>query len=511
MASPPSVNPGTETRVKKTLTRHTLGGVFWASSGTIVQALSMILITVILARLLTPTDFGLASAATVIVGFCQIWGQLGVGYALVQRATLRNEHIETGFTLSILLGSLLTITLLAAAPFISTLFYTPELVPILRVFILVFAMRSLAIVAEALLQRDLRFQELAGIQSASFVAYAIAGIALGFAGWGVWALVGAQFVQTGIETVAMLLLRPHSKRMLLEKDAAYDLLNYGSGMTLAKLANFVSLQGDNLVVMRGLGIEALGLYSRAYRLMALPANLMGEGVEKVVFSTVSKVQSDPTRMTTAYRRSIALVSILVLPISAVVIVLAPEIVEILLGLQWMAVVAPLQALSFGMFFRTGYKVGDTISRAQGAVHRVARYKVIYSFLIIASAFIGQFFGLTGVAIGVSFSLLIYYFVSAQLTLSLTSMKFYEFLRIHAPALFLALAAFSIAELSAYWLRLQKFHATAVLLITSIVVVLLLSGLVRLVPTLAIGHDGIWWIQTLARFLPLREKFVKQGL
>ena len=160
----------------------------------------------------------------------------------------------------------------------------------------VFPLQGLGVAAESLLRRELRFQWLANLDvSAYAIGYGLVGIALALAGWGVWALVAGQITQGLLRTGVLLIYRRPSLRQPFDLRAFRDLVYFGGGFTVARAANYVAVQGDNLVVGRFLGPQALGFYGRAYSLMSAPAYSFGNVLDQVLFPAMAKVQHDPQR------------------------------------------------------------------------------------------------------------------------------------------------------------------------------------------------------------------------
>src|SRR6185437_7222982 len=164
---------------------------------------------------------------------------------------------------------------------------------------------------------------------------------------------------------------PPPRRLALQSQAFKDLAYFGGGFTVARLANYAAVYGDNVVTGRFLGPAALGYYGRAYSLMSAPAYAFGTVLDAVLFPAMAKVQDDPPRLAAAYRRGVALIALVVLPTSAALILLAPEVIRVALGPHWTAAVAPFQILGIGMLFRTSYKMSDSIARSTGVVYRRA--------------------------------------------------------------------------------------------------------------------------------------------
>src|SRR5207302_292544 len=159
-----------------------------------------------------------------------------------------------------------------------------------------------------------------------------------------------------------------------------ELVRFGGGMMLAKLANYAAGQGDSAVVVRSLGAEALGLYGRAIQLMVMPAMYIGDVLDRVLFPGMARFQDDPKQLGLAYGRAVALIALVSLPVSAGLLVLAPEIVRVLLGPKWTGITAPLQIFAAAMLFRTSYKISDATVRAARAgparAHPAARARAL---------------------------------------------------------------------------------------------------------------------------------------
>src|SRR2546428_10592834 len=146
--------------------------------------------------------------------------------------------------------------------------------------------------------------------------------------------------------------------------------------------------------------------------MAMPAILVGQVLDDVLFPAMAQVQTERERVGTPYRRCVAAVALFALPLSALVLILAPDIVYVLLGPKWGDVVLPFRILAIGTLFRTSYKVSDSLTRALGAVYRRAWREWTYAALVIGGAIIGQHWGLPGRAAAVLFALLANYLLTA---------------------------------------------------------------------------------------------------
>lgn len=488
------------------LTGSTLTGMFWMSISSGVQALLHLLVLLILARLLTPADFGVVAAALIVVGFSLIFSQLGVGPALVQRPVLEEQHIRTGFTLSLLFGTIFTGFIWILAPGIALFFHMETLTSVVRVMSFVFLFQAVATVGESLLQRELRFRSLAIIEMLALGGFGLVGITLALLEFGVWALIAAHLVQALLKAVLLLGVQSHSKRPLLDKNAARDLLVFGGGFTIARVGNYLSGEADNLVVGRFLGAEALGLYSRAYYLMSVPASLFGQVLDRVLFPAMAKVQHDGRRLGLAFRRGVAATALIMLPLSVALLLLAPELIQVVLGLKWVEAILPFQILVAGMLFRASYKMSDSLARATGAVYRRAWRQVLFAILVAAGAYFGQKWGLAGVALGVTLAITVNFMLMAQLSLQLTNLTWGSFWAVHAPALRLALVLGAVIWAVAELLRGWESSPGIILFVTGAGASSVGLILFRYLPRqLVLGDDGVWMWQTLAEYLGVKSK------
>ena len=479
------------------LTRRAVGGLLWTGGGKAAYGVLYVVVLAILARMLSPAEFGVVSAALVVIGVSQIVSQLGLGPALVQRPALEPRHVDTAFAASIGIGVVLGSLVWTAGPAAAAFLRVPDAGPVIQALAWVFPLQGVAVVAESLLRRDLEFRRLAQVEVASYaLGYGLVGIVLAAAGWGVWALVAGQIAQSVVRTVWVVALRPPRPTQLGDRRSLAELLYFGGGFTLARIANYIAVQGDNLVVARTLGPAALGVYGRAYGLMSAPAYGFGTVLDTVLFPAMARIQDDPARLAAAYRRGVALLALIVLPPSVVLIVVAPEFIRVVLGPRWDAAVVPFQVLAIGMLFRTSYKISDSLARATGAVYRRAWRQVFYAGLVVLAAWVGQFWGVAGVAWGALAALAVNFGLMAQLSLRLARFPWSEFWAAHVPAVRLTLLAAPPAWVAAAGLRAVGAPAAIVLAAAAAAAAAVAVAALTRAPGAFLGPDGAWIATTL---------------
>jgi O-antigen/teichoic acid export membrane protein len=506
--------PGRGSRVVKassSLRRHAVAGMGWVAWGSGAIAVLKVVVLILLTRLLTPADFGLVSAGLIVVSVSLNFSQLGLGPALVQRSALEPRHLSAAFVASTSFGMVIAAAVWVGAPLIAGFFRMEDLVPVVRALGLLFPIAGVGTVPESLLQRELRFRLLANRDVLAYgVGYGAVGVGLALLGWGVWALVAAQLTQAVIRTVILLRAAPPFLRARPTWTSFLELMEYGVGQSAARLGMITANQADNLVVGRWLGAVPLGEYSRAFQLVSVPATLLGDVIDKVLFPTMARVQDDPRRLATAYLEGTALLALVTLPAGVVSAILAPDLVAVAFGSRWSGIVAPFQVLALGMTFRTCHRVSDSLSRATGKVYRRAWRQGLYAGLVFLGALIGQIWGLTGVAVGVLAALFANYVLMAQLSLEVIETSWARFFLVQLPAGRLALLMGAATLAGTAGARALGWPP-AVGLATGTLAALGSAVLAAWVaPTLALGEHGVRTRDTLRALLLARGRLAGAG-
>ena len=495
--------------IRRGLAKQSVVGMFWTALSMGALAVAELVALLVLARLLSPNEFGLYSAALIIVKFSAIFQGLGISPAIVQRPVLEERHLRVGFTLSLLLGLTVSTVVWATAPAIAGVLRLPDLAPVVRAICFVFLFQGTSMVALAAAQRALRFRWLALVDACAFaVGYVVAAPVLAWLGFGIWALVAALLIQQFIRMIVLLVGQPHPMRLLLERRAILELLHFGSGFTIARVFNYLATQADRLVVGRWLGADALGLYGLSSQLMTTPAVIVGQVLDRVLFPTMALVQEEPTRLARAYRSALSGCALLVLPASVVVAIVAPELVLVILGRGWEGVVAPLQILAFSMLFRTSYKLSDSVSRATGTVYARAWRQGVFTVGVFVGSLTGQLWGVEGVAFGVSVAFAVNFFLMAQLSLRVTKMSWTEFAGVHVPGLALAGVVGTGVWALVEWMRELQLPPLSLLVDAALVASAGSLLLCWILPSLFLGRDGLSLLRLLAAVAPAWPRMKK---
>lgn len=487
------------------LKEQALKGFLWMFTGSGIQSVMQFIVLIVLARLLDPRIFGVVSTGLVIISFAKILSTLGLGPALVQKRNIESKHIGTAYFSSLVLALFFSAIVYFSSEIIAEFFSMKELTAIMKVLTIILIFQGIAIVSESLIQRDLKFNILVRIQIVSYTSYAVVGIAFALLNLGVWALVFAQLSQIFIKMILSLRFQSYNFTFVFNTEAFKELLYFSGGYSIAKVSGELSNQGDNFIIGKFLGADALGLYSRAYQLMVTPANLIGKVLEKVLFPIMSKIQNQQEKIAYAYGEGIRLTTTAMLPGSIFLFVNAENIILLLFGEKWLGLITPFEILALSLLFRSSFKISDSLAKAKGAVYYRAVVKWIYTGMIFLFAYIGQFYGLQGVAAGVSFAILLNYVFMTILAVKLTKIKTSRLIEAH-------LGGFSVALV--FWLlsipfgefvqsTFSHFITQLILFIAMFIVVFITSILIA--PRLIIGPDGKEMLNSAKLFLRKKIK------
>ncbi len=428
------------------LFERTMGAFAWRFlSETSIFVLRLI-VTIILARLLPVDAFGLLTLVMIVMNFAFRFSQIGMAPALIQCKGLTQTHVRVAFTVSVLSGVAITAAIWAGAPTMAAIFRTDAVTPLLRFISLSFLFSSFSSTSAALLERRLNYRRLFTVELSSYsLGYGLLGIILAVSGWGVWALAWATVVESILRLGLLFIASPHPLRPSFARLEALQLLNFGAGSTLSRLANYAARNGDFFVVGRWLGAADLGLYSRAYQLISLPMYQFTSVISYVLFPVYSRIQDDTEALRRAYIASVFFSAIIAIPLLTMLAIAAPEVMVGVFGPQWTGATAPLQILCIGGVFHSIYNLGDSLARAKGAVYLKFWCHAVYATCVIAGSMIGTTLGINGVAIGVVVALTIIYILLGWLSIYLTKSTWRVFYSSQLPGLVMgaSVAVFSV--------------------------------------------------------------------
>ena len=360
--------------------------VRWQTANVAMQVLLQLVFVTVLARLITPADFGVMAIALVVVGFIEIFAQVGIGPALIQRTDLAPEHMRTAFWVSLGLGIVFYLGLYAAAPAIGQIYQTPSLVELLRVIAWSFILSGASVVPRSLLIREMSFGRLFAAAAVGMGVGTIGvGLTLAAACWGVYAYAGALLAQNALLGIMYWVLRPVPCWGRLDVPAFRQMLGYGTRSTLYNVVNYMGTKVDTVVVGRWApeaGWAQTGFYDRAVYLLNLPVTVLGKLSDSVLFAGLAQLQEEREELRRTVLRAHRLLALLVVPASVGLVFYAREVTLLFLGPQYEPAVGMARILFAGLAFRSLVKLGDAVVRATD--HLMAAVWVKLGYLLLAA-------------------------------------------------------------------------------------------------------------------------------
>jgi O-antigen/teichoic acid export membrane protein len=355
----------------------------------------------LLARLLSPEDFGLQGMVVALTGFLGLFRDAGLGTATVQRLEITQEQTSTLFWINVAVGAALAICTTVLAPVLVRFYHEPRLYWIAVLSAGAFVFSGLAAQHQALLMRGMRFVTLAKIDVITLAVSSAAGIVMAMLGWRYFALVGMALISSMVSAAGVWLAVPWVPGLPRRRCGVLSMLRFGSLSTCNSLVVFLAWNSEKILLGRFWGADSLGLYGRAYQLVTLPVQQLNSAMTSVAFPALSRIQDDADRFARSFLRGYSLLVSLTVPITVSCALFAGEIVRVVLGAKWMEA-APIfrllapTALVFAIANPLSWLVLST-----GRAGRALSISLAATPLVIVGIALGLSHGPTGVALGYS--------------------------------------------------------------------------------------------------------------
>lgn len=433
------------------LYQQAASGLKWTSVSQVSRLGTQLLGVLILVRLLTPSDYGLAAMAMVIVGFAGMFRDFGTAAAIVQKSDPSPELLDSVFWLNVALGVGLAVLLGLFARPIALGFAEPRLKGILWALALAFPVASLSVVHQAILEKASRFRSLAIIESgAAFVSLGGA-VWAAWAGWGVFSLVLQTVLSACLTTAGLWLISRWRPALHWETAEIRGLMGFSGNLVGFNVLNYFIRNADNLLIGRYLGATDLGYYSMAYRWLLWPLQNISSVVARALFPVFSLMQQDQKRLAGAYVRATVTVALLCLPLMFGFFVLREPFVQVALGEHWLPVAKVLAWLvPVGLLQSIGTMVG-TLYLTTGRTDVMFKWGMVAGAFVLPAFAIGVTWGLTGVAAAYAITSLLLFYPGLAIPFRLVGLRVGELMIRLVPSVVSAVVmAFLVALLAIMW-------------------------------------------------------------
>jgi PST family polysaccharide transporter len=340
-------------------------GVAWSAIQTGGVRLISSLVMLILPRLVLPESFGLIAYANVFTAFIQIFVDQGFSDAIVQFQNLEDEHLDTAFWTSVIVGTLFTAASMAASGLIASIFREPKLAPIIRALSLVFIISAFSSVQQALLRRKMEFKKLTTRSLISTSSSGVVAISMAFLGFGAWSLVAKQLTDGVVTVIVLWKVSDWRPKFHISLKHLRDLFAFGINILGGDFVDFLSVHSDDFLIGYFLGSTALGFYTLAYNLLIMMTDLLVSVPNAVAFPLFSRIQNEPDHLKSAFYEVIQLQSVIAFPLFLGVLAVGPETVRVLFGNAWLTSIPVLQLLMLVGIVRSASLIYSSLFRSGG--------------------------------------------------------------------------------------------------------------------------------------------------
>lgn len=359
---------------------------------------------VFLARLLTPSDFGLIAMAAVVASFILMFKDMGLSQATIQNENINHAQISTLFWINAAFGLVAMLTTWLMAANIAAFYNEPALVDITIIFAFGLFIGGLTVQHQALLKRQMRFKELSLIEVSSMLIGVIAAIGAAFMGLGYWALVILQITQAATLLIGTWYFSKWRPSLPDLKCGIGSMLSFGGYMTAYSFINYFARNLDTILIGWRWGATSVGSYSRAYSLLLLPLGQITAPFSGVAVPVLSRLQNEPEQFKNYYLKTVKIIAYISMPMILSMAILAHEIVYIVLGPQWNAAADLFQVLAIAAFWQPIASTVGWVYVSLGNIRRMMYWGLIGTTVMAIAMIIGLPWGANGVALAYSISM-----------------------------------------------------------------------------------------------------------
>lgn len=374
-----------------------LSGVAWKAGSQVTLQLTRMVVALILARLLSPHDWGLAAMVLVFSGFVVVFTDNALGTALIQRRQLERGDRSTVFWISAAVGVALAVVGTLLAEPLARFYGEPDVRWLFVALSLGFLVSSLGTTQLALLIRDMQFRRLELRQIAATLVGAAVGISLAVSGYGAWAIVGQILGEAVVSTALLWILSPWRPSATISAASLRRLGGFAGNVFAENVVWQASRTLSSVLIGRVLGAAVLGTYTLATTVILMPFARIAAPLQQVFFPAFSQLTDDRERMADIWLRATRLVAAVSIPALVGLAVVAPDFVQVVLGPKWAEAATVIQILAVVGIIQALHTLNGEVLLALDRAGTLLAYTVVWSVVTVGAVAIGLRWGLLGVA------------------------------------------------------------------------------------------------------------------
>lgn len=416
----------------------TLIGLLWGSIERFSAQLVQFVVMIVMARLLSPHDYGVVGMLTIFIAISQTLVDSGFSQALIRKQNRTETDNSTVFYFNIVVGVLIYLILFLCAPLIAHFYKEPILIEVTRVLGIVVIANSLAVVQRALLSANIDFKTQAQATIGAAVLSGIVGITMAANNFGIWAIVWQQTSNACIVTLLLWILCKWHPQLEYSWHAFKELFSFGSKLMLAGIINTVYNNIYLLVIGKVFSAQDLGHYTRAHQFAEFPSSNITGIIQRVTYPTLCKIDND-RQLEYTYRKMLRLSAFFIFPLMIGLAAVANPFVELILTEKWLPTAPLLTIICFSMMWYPIHALNLNLLQVKGRSNLFLRLEIIKKLIGVTILIITIPLGLVWMCIGSIVSSIICLIVNTHYTGTLINVGFFVQLRDLIPILCISLA------------------------------------------------------------------------
>jgi PST family polysaccharide transporter len=439
-------------------------GTAWTVIGQIARQVISLVVVAILARLLSPGDFGLVAMGYTVKALAYVFASVGMGSAIIQRKELDEDHLSTAYWSSFMAGILMTAVVAGSSPFVSWFFNRPELTWIIAVTAITFTFGGISSTHRDLLERKMKFKHISIIDFCDTLAGSAVAVIMAMKGMGYWSLVAREIAGAFFKIPLYCFASGWRPRLIFKIHCFKNLFGFSSYVLLSNFLNYFNRNADNIIIGKVLGATLLGYYDLAYNFMLKPLQYVSFTTAKALFPALSRIQEDKDGVRIIYLRTVKIISLLTFPMMAGLFVVAPETILVIYGPKWATTVPVLQIFCLVGALQSILTTVGTVYMSQGKSALMFKMNLIISPFVWFSFIIGVRWGIIGVAICYAIVTCCWTLINHSVANRLISLNLNEFLGVFKrPLIYTVIMAATVTICKSFMGYLLKVDLVTTLL------------------------------------------------
>ncbi|DAB34826.1 MAG TPA: colanic acid exporter [Sulfurospirillum sp. UBA12182] len=476
------------------LKQKTISGIGWNSVGNIARQIFQVLSLVIMARLLSPEDFGIFAILMIFVAFFNIFASMGTSQAIIHLDSPSQGILSSIFYFNFVVGLFLFVLLYVLAWPISAFFTNPDLVHYLQWIGLNFIIGALSLVQKVLLEKQMLFKRVVAIETIALALSFFVGITAAFYGYGVYSLIIMTLSGSAILTIGLWFSGHWRPSLSFDFQDIKLIWNYSFNLTSFSFINYFARSADQFLIGKFIGASSLGMYSLAYKIMLYPLDNISRVIVRVLFPAFSEIKHDNIRFKNAYIKAISFIALVTFPLMMGLLATANTFVAVAFGDKWIGMAALLMILApIGMMQSIVTTVGS-IYMAKGSTGLMFKIGAVNAVVTVLSFIIGLPYGVEGVAIAYALANLIMLYPNLKISWDQMELGVWEGLHKLWPYFLSAVVMAGMVYYAGAGLESVELSIYAILPLQILLGVLIYIGLLMIF----YRHDTISLIQELKK-------------